>query len=171
MFGGSTLTLRFILILTIISLCSCATKSQYYTLTELHEQEAPSIKGLGAVEVDSEYTVLRYDDDFDSDDGDSSPGKGGHGKSHTRMHRIPEWDDRRIKFEIFAEDTLVFTGITPTSVRNLNPGTSYTIIWSRFSGRKEQKTFVIPYKEIVSNWNKTLYKYNTKQSTIFIHIK
>jgi len=107
-----------------------------------------STRGVGVIEVNSEYItyrdVIRTRSDIGSSQSVTGGGRAGNGPSieyYTVRERVKA--DHNLIFAVYDGNTQVFRGRTPVRVTNFDTGITYTIVWIDTNGRQQEGTFVI----------------------------
>jgi len=107
-----------------------------------------STRGVGIIEVNSEYITYRDVTRTITDIGSEGATRGGGmsgSPSRTTYYTVREKvkADRNLIFAVYSGDTEVFRGRTPIKVTNFDTGVTYTIVWINANGLQQEGTFVI----------------------------
>jgi len=58
--------------------------------------------------------------------------------------REPVETDRNLPFYISRDSNIIYRGSTPITLSRLDPGVTYSIVWTSAAGSRKEGTFVIP---------------------------
>jgi len=117
-----------------------------------------SIRGVGIIEVTSEYITYRdvvhtrrRISSLGGVYGGGVTGDPGGIEYYTVREQVKT--DRNLTFIVYINDTEVFRGRTPIKVTNFDTDITYTIVWINANGFQQQGTFVIantrPYTRFI----------------------
>lgn len=150
---------------------SNSNKTSTFTPPQYFKPE--EVKGRGIIKVNSTYTIYQQVMKTDTrlipgsstwipgtEIGHAAGGTSGRGGISGSSSYIDEspgyWEEytytvnepiileKNIKFAICQENEVVYSGITPITVSNIDPGVTYRIIWTGINGIQKENSFVIP---------------------------